>query len=109
VVDPSNDNKDAGDEFPPEYFGTDSGAPFAPELVVYNPDRDREHVRGLIAGGLLALVFLMVGGAFVMVAWGGKEQLEAAEKILGIVWGPIVALVSAATGFYFGAQSSTRT
>jgi hypothetical protein len=94
------------EEISPDELGLDSGDPFEPELVPFDLDKAREEVRGRIAIALLVLVFLLVSASFLMVAWGGDAQLKAVEKILGIVWGPVVALVSAATGFYFGSQSA---
>lgn len=63
----------------------------------YDPSRSRELVRY----GVLAVLLLLVIAILVMgfkLATGFSEFKE----LLNIVFGPIVALVSTAVGFYFG-------
>ena len=88
------------------------GQPAAPPPLVtppvspYDPSEDRERKRGQIA---LALVGLLAGIAsvslvFVMFA-ASKERQDALKGVVELVFGPIVGLVGAVTGFYFGAKS----
>lgn len=78
-----------------------SSEPKKPSTVPYNLDRHRENTRGMIAltlVGLLAAVLLLSMGGLI---WGNTEMKELKE-LLTIILGPLVALVGAATGFYFG-------
>jgi len=87
-----------------------------PMVEPYNIDRARETVRLWIAVGLLAVLIVVVLGAMsaaVVAMWQhaktnpNREDSEAAfahvKDLTQLVFGPIVALVSACTGFYFGA------
>ena len=70
----------------------------------YDPGPEREKKRGVIA---LTLVFLMCGLValsliYIVVA---PKEAEALRVVLEIVFGPIVGLVGAVTGFYFGEKS----
>lgn len=74
--------------------------------VPYDPSEDRERKRGQTA---LSLVGLLAGIAvfsliFAMVA-ATKEREDALKAVLELLFGPIVGLVGAVTGFYFGAKS----
>lgn len=78
-----------------------SSEPKKPSTVPYNLDRHRENTRGMIAlilVGLLAVVLLLAMGGLI---WGNMEMKDLKE-LLTIILGPLVALVGAATGFYFG-------
>lgn len=89
------------------------------ETAPYDATRDREQARGQIAFYLLNLLafiiigsFCLVGLAF-MVHWGKTggpvdiAQLTASIKqLLELMLTPIIGLVGAATGFYFGEKSA---
>ncbi len=77
-----------------------------PPLTDYNPSKDREKIRGTIALILVwalvgVLVFSVVSSWFVMTT----ENRDALVRILEIVLTPLVALVGAVTGFYYGEKS----
>jgi hypothetical protein len=70
----------------------------------YDPGRYQDATRSYIAYWLLGLLTLMVVGGFGMLLIVPEVTFDDLKSILELVFGPIVALVSAATGFYFGAQ-----
>src|SRR5262249_46806329 len=72
----------------------------------FDPEPQRERMRGWLAGGLLGMLAMVLFFSFVSL-WAkiGKEELQT---VLTIVVGPLVALVSAATGFYFGSNANPR-
>ena len=96
TYDPSEGTDDGGtiEDFPP------------PTLTAYDPSEDREKIRGLIA---LILVWALVGVlAFaVFSSWivMEAENRSALMKVLEVVLAPLVALVGAVTGFYYGEKS----
>ncbi len=73
----------------------------------YDPDRYRDTTRSYIAYWLLFLLTLVILGSFASLATLERDKLsfENLRGLLELIFGPLVALVSAATGFYFGAQS----
>ena len=76
-----------------------------PTGVPFDPEPQRERIRGRIAQGLLwmlAGVMLLAFGSM----WTGVDA-ELLKTVLTIIFGPLVALVSAATGFYYGSRSSS--
>jgi hypothetical protein len=87
---------DLTDEMPLE-----SGLP-SPELRPFDPEPQRERLRGWIALGLLAMLGLVFLCSFVSL-WL-KIDTESLRTVLTILVGPLVALVSAATGFYYGSR-----
>ena len=92
--------------------GEDSAAPALQELEEspWNPERARDTTRSNIAYWLLALLTLVVGLSFASVMWisDGKVTFDNLKSLLELLLGPIVALVSAATGFYFGSQQANN-
>jgi hypothetical protein len=70
----------------------------------YDPEPERERMRGYIALGLLGMLALVLLLAFISV-WVGMNA-EVLRTVLTIIFGPLVTLVSAATGFYYGSRSS---
>lgn len=80
---------------------SDGDAALEPSTVPYNSDQDRERVRGHVALGLIWLLALVVVGSFVGLVTKTMEMKDLKE-LLTIVLGPLIALVGAATGFYFG-------
>jgi NADH:ubiquinone oxidoreductase subunit 3 (subunit A) len=76
----------------------------------YGPSdtRKREDItRSYIAYALIGLLFLIVGCIFALL-FLGKVNL-ADVKDIGVIFGPVVTLVSAATGFYYGTKSTAST
>lgn len=92
----SGDNDDDGtiEDFP------------SPTLATYDPSEDREKIRGRIA---LILVCALVGvlGFSLVSSWivMTTENRDALMKVLEVVLAPLVALVGAVTGFYYGEKS----
>jgi hypothetical protein len=79
------------------------------EVATYDPAQDRERVRGRIAQ---ILVWLLVGivvvslGAGVWLGLKTEEGIESLKLVLELVLTPIIGLVGAVTGFYFGEKSA---
>jgi len=84
----------------------------------YDPAQDREQARGRIAFHLLYLLSFIVVGSFVLLAlsffvhWGKTgTQVDvtaisnALKSLIELLFTPIIGLVGAATGFYFGEKS----
>ena len=71
----------------------------------YNPEPERERMRGWIALSLLAMLAVVLLLAFISM-WAGMKA-EVLQTVLTIIFGPLVTLVSAATGFYYGTRSSS--
>jgi len=74
------------------------------ERETYNPKRHEDRARRNIAYLLIALLFLVCIFAFVGVITGWLS-LDDSIELLQLILSPVVALVSAATGFYFGANA----
>ena len=70
----------------------------------YDPSQTREWLRGALAGGLLVLLAFMIVGSFVSLWFNWASSAEV-EKILTHALAPIVGLVGAATGFYYGGRA----
>ena len=90
--------------------GTDGGGTIedfpSPSLTPYDPSEDREKIRGLIALILVCalvgvLAFALFSSWFVMEA-GNRSNIM---NVLEVVLAPLVALVGAVTGFYYGEKS----
>jgi uncharacterized membrane protein YeaQ/YmgE (transglycosylase-associated protein family) len=58
-------------------------------------------MRGLLAFALVAILAFLSIGALVGL-WLKKASAEDLRILLGVVFTPIVGLVGAATGFYYG-------
>lgn len=80
-----------------------------PSSKPYNPDEFRDNARKRITYWLLALLTILFIGAFVsLFVIEGQPDFDQLKTLLELLLGPLVALVSAATGFYFGAQSASK-
>ena len=80
-----------------------------PSSKPYDPVEFRDHARKWITYWLLALLTIVFVGAFASLFFrDGKPTFEHLKSLLEILLGPLVTLVSAATGFYFGAQSGNK-
>ena len=71
----------------------------------YDPRPHEDGARRIIAYLLIGLLFLTVLGMFIELGFGIIKVADIKE--FSVVLGPIVTLVSAATGFYYGTKSST--
>jgi hypothetical protein len=71
----------------------------------YNPGPQEDSARRRIAYILLGLLSVVLIWALVSITLR-PESDEHIVKVLEIVLGPIIALVSAATGFYFGSKQT---
>ncbi|HEX5453583.1 MAG TPA: hypothetical protein VFX06_07305 [Stellaceae bacterium] len=81
--------------------------PTAPAVGQKEP-RFREPIRGLLAIGLVVILAAEIGfGLWFLSANCAAlpERVEAVREMATIFLGPTVALVGAATGFYFGRSS----
>ncbi len=75
-----------------------------PDVIVYDPSKARESVRGIIALSLIATLGVTILGSFAVI-WVHPDRSKELHDLLGLVLGPLVALVGAATGYYFGSQA----
>lgn len=78
------------------------GAKFSPAPYDSAPHEDR--ARRHIAYSLIGLLWVIVGSLFILVAYHSVSVTEVKE--FAVVLGPVVTLVSAATGFYYGTKSN---
>ncbi len=72
--------------------------------------QSRERIRGTLAlvlvGLLSALVLLVLGS--VVFGTHTADSVDTIKEVLAIILGPVVGLVGAVTGFYFGEQSRVQ-
>jgi hypothetical protein len=71
----------------------------------YNPAQDREKLRGKIALVLVVILGFIVVSAVVFVFINPVNGLGAMKPVLDVLLAPIVGLVGAVTGFYFGEKA----
>jgi hypothetical protein len=103
---------------PPEELDltNDDNSPESPEPVVipYDPEKARDDIRGKLALRLITLLTFIVVAAFVsiwlpvLIAWskGGYIDISMPLKdTLQLLMAPVVGLVGAATGYYFGVSA----
>jgi hypothetical protein len=87
--------------------GSEAGTPYAvPRPSVgsnYDPASDREKVRGILA---LSLVITLIGVvvASLLVVLLVPDNVGALGEVLQLILSPLVGLVGAATGFYYGSR-----
>jgi len=74
------------------------------QTIPYDPARARESVRGWIALSLIALFALMMSVSFAFM-WVHPDRSKELHDLLALLLGPLVALVGAATGYYFGSKA----
>jgi hypothetical protein len=77
------------------------GSMWSPSADSYDPNPQREQVRGTIAWVLLGIFGLTILFAFVAVAFKWTDY-DNIKDMLGILLPPITGLVGSAIGFYFG-------
>jgi hypothetical protein len=86
------------------------GAPIAP-ITTEIPEREttRRTLALILLGMLLVEVLAGLAAAildpFIRVEPGGKKMTDSIQIVLNIIFAPTIALVGAATGFYFGSNA----
>lgn len=83
---------------------TDAALPYRTRLT---SEAKRENMRGFLAAALFFLLAGTITASFFVEAFRPARHTELIEW-LHIVLSPLVALVGAATGFYFGAHSAQK-
>ncbi len=70
-------------------------------------EEKRESLRGTIAYALLGILAFVVVGSFVTLwfNWGTGEELDT---LLTLLFAPLIGLVGAVTGFYYGERSGAQ-
>lgn len=73
----------------------------------YDPAPEREHKRGVIALILVSALcgIILLAFAFIFFSPDASTNLDVLKSVLEIIFAPIVGLVGAVTGFYFGERS----
>lgn len=66
----------------------------------YDPSKDREKIRGIIALILVCCLFTIVLFALILILT--RVDIEKIKDTLELILSPVVGLVGAVTGFYFG-------
>jgi uncharacterized RDD family membrane protein YckC len=74
----------------------------APEK--YDPEPQREKLRGWIAVGLVVLFAFAIAASFFLF-WWCPDKMAALKDFLPLVLTPLTSVVSAVVGFYYGAQT----
>lgn len=76
-----------------------------PTLEPFNLTKEQERVRGRIAEGLLMMLGILLLFAFVTL-WVYGGTFADLEKLMTIIFAPLITLVGTATGYYFGNKSA---
>jgi hypothetical protein len=81
-------------------------APKFEEAPPKEVDRPVERVRAQVARALVALLAVVIFFSF-LTLWmvSPPPGMADLEKVLTIIFGPLIALVSGAVGYYFGGKS----
>ena len=79
--------------------------PKGPEFEPFNIAKEQEKIRGLIAQGLVVLLAVIILFAFISL-WIFTSSFGDLEKLMTIVFGPVIALVGSAIGYYFGGKTA---
>nr|WP_294528688.1 hypothetical protein [uncultured Rhodopila sp.] len=84
-----------------------AGELIRPEEKPYDPAPEREKKRGIIALVLVSALcgIIVLAFVYVFVAPAPGPNIEVLKTVLEIIFAPIVGLVGAVTGFYFGEKS----
>jgi len=75
------------------------------ETVPYDPAKARESIRGWIALSLIGILAVVVGVSLAMI-WIHPDRNKELHELLALVFGPLIALVGSASGYYFGSQAA---
>lgn len=80
-----------------------------PATAAYNPEQSRDRSRAIITYWLLGLLTTLFTGGFIAFFCIQETATFANLKaLLDMLITPLIVLVSAATGFYFGANSANK-
>lgn len=90
-------------DFPPEFQPVDPAQPTIPQLAGGEPSlaKQRETAREWITKTLVIILGAIIAAAFATI-WLDLASIENLVDVLTIIFGPVVTLVGAATGFYYG-------
>lgn len=77
------------------------------QTVPYDPRRYQENVRGIIALFLVGLMAATIAASFILL-WIHPDRSKELHDLLALIFGPLVALVGAATGYYFGSRAAEK-
>src|ERR1051325_2201846 len=80
-----------------------SGLP-APPSQPFDPEPERERIRGRIAQALVVLLIGVVGLVLLLILVF-PDDLEELKTVLELVLSPVVTLGGTATGCYFGSNT----
>ncbi|WP_376093565.1 hypothetical protein ACE7GA_25770 [Roseomonas sp. CCTCC AB2023176] len=89
----------------------DQTAPPQPITIAYEPARDRENVRGHLAYIVVGIFAVLVVATFItaiFAIFGSNGKVEGLLQVVGVLLSPVVALVGAVTGFYYGEKAGSR-
>lgn len=70
----------------------------------YDPRPHEDTARRHIAYALISLLLIICVATFATLWWTDIE-IQTVIRVVELLLGPVIALVSAATGFYYGAKS----
>ena len=90
----------------PELDLEENEAPKFKEAPPKEVDRPIEKVRAQVARALVAILAVVIFFSF-LTLWmvSPPPGMADLEKVLTIIFGPLIALVSGAVGYYFGGKS----
>lgn len=91
----------------PASYELDVELPGQPDEKPWDPEPAREKLRGYLASGLVIMLGLVIGAAW-LTLWFRVAPEPEIKDLLGVVLTPVVALVGSALGFYFGGKSTAR-
>lgn len=90
------------------YLGTADATPLPePQTKPWNSEEMRENFRGIIAFLLIFIMASIIAASF-MLFWIHPDRSDKIQQFFSLVFGPVVALVGAATGYYFGSQAAQK-
>lgn len=75
-----------------------------PSVERFDPEPQRERLRGGIAVGLVVLFGFALGASFFLF-WLLPDRSSDIKDFLPLVLTPLTSVVSAVVGFYYGAQT----
>jgi hypothetical protein len=77
-----------------------------PATAPYDPSRQREHVRAGIAYALIGLLIVIILFSFALLLFSSKS-FDEIKGMLELLLAPVVGLVGAVTGFYYGEKAKS--